>query len=353
MTKINEVGSVPHISSVSTPQGSKTFARLLVAKSIVGSPIEVPFAVIKGVHSGPTMWVQGVIHGDEFAGSEAIRRIIHDVNPEELSGSIIAIPIVSTTAYASHMRYSSRDGKDLDFSYTGNTEGTFSERYAELLLNEISSTLTKGDFMFDLHGSPGGTEMQPWVDYHAIGGDSEDSSRAAAEASGVRVVYKITPVKEYKGEIGSSTVLADEYLPTSSAMKILGRVKLGRVIIEAGSTVAGNEDVDVQYLGILNVMKHLKMLEGTPKIPNPQRRVYINEARRVMAKKVGFWRPVAVPGNMIAEGDPVALVTDEFGREIENLTSPVKGIVLINKPNSFVDPLSNVLGYRYGALIGF
>jgi len=54
-----------------------------------------------------------------------------------------------------------------------------------------------------------------------------------------------------------STTFADEYLPNSSAMQILKRVKLGRLVIEAGSTVVRNEDVIVQYSGVLNVMKHL------------------------------------------------------------------------------------------------
>jgi len=92
-------------------------------KSIVGSPIEMPFAIIRGARDGPKIWVQGVIHGDEFVGSETVRRIINDLDPETLSGTLIGIPIVSTTAYAAHMRYSSIDHKDFDFSFTNNPSG--------------------------------------------------------------------------------------------------------------------------------------------------------------------------------------------------------------------------------------
>ena len=345
-----EVGSVPSIASLAVKPNTKTYGRLFVAKSIAGSPVEVPFAVIRGAREGPKMWIQGVIHGDEWAGGETVRRIINDLVPEKLVGTVIAIPIVSTTAYAAHMRYSFIDHKDLDFSYTENPTGTFSERYANLLSKEISSLMTENDFLFDLHGSPGGTNMQPWVDYHAVGGESEKCSRVAADITGVRVVYKITPVKEYKGEIGMSVQLADEYLPTSSAMHTLKRVKLGRLVIEAGSTLVQNEDVGVQYNGVVNVMKHMKMLKGSP-TKQKQKRVYVSEATRVMANNTGFWRPLARPGNFVSKGETIAIVTDEYGRRIETAASPVNGILLINKPNSFVDPLSNVLGFRYGALV--
>jgi predicted deacylase len=72
-----------------------------------------------------------------------------------------------------------------------------------------------------------------------------------------------------------------------------------------------------------------------------------------MAKNTGFWRPVAVPGNMVSKGEVLAVVTDEYGRKTEEAISPVDGILLINKPNSFVDPLSYVLGHRYGALVAY
>jgi hypothetical protein len=352
MGDIVEVGSVSSIAKLAVKRESKTFGRLTVSKSLDGSLIEMPFAIIKGAREGPKMWVQGTLHGDEYAGSETVRRIINDLTPKELSGTVIAVPVVSTTAFSAHMRHSFIDNKDLDFSFTNNPSGTFTERFACLLLNEITSTLTDQDFMFDLHGSPGGTLMQPWVAYHATGDNAEEKSRAAAEASNVRVVYKITPVKEWTEQIGESTTLADEYLPTSFAMQMLKRVKAGRLVIESGSDVLMGNDVDVQYAGVLNVMKQVGMLEDSPTQP-PENRVYISNTRRAMAKNRGFWRPLISPGKDVSKGQLLALVTDEYGRKAEDITAPADGILLINRLNSFVDPLSGALNRRYGAFIGY
>jgi predicted deacylase len=347
-----EVGSVSSIAKLTVKRGSKAFGRLTIGKSLDGSLIEMPFAVIKGAREGPKMWVQGTLHGDEFAGGETVRRIINEFTPKELSGTVIAVPVVSTTAFSAHMRYSFIDNKDLDFSFTNNPSGTFSERFACLLLDEITSTLTDQDFMFDLHGSPGGTLMQPWVAYHATGDRAEEKSRVAAEASGVRVVYKITPVKEWTEQIGESTTLADEYLPTSFAIQMLKRVKADRLVIESGSDVVMGNDVEVQCTGVLNVMKHVGMLEGSP-IQPAEDKVYISNTRRAMAKNRGFWRPIILPGENVFNGQRLALVTDEYGRKIEDITAPTDGILLINRLNSYVDPLSGVLSRRYGAFIGY
>lgn len=352
MAEIIEVGSVSSIAELTVKRESKTFGRLTIGKFLDGSLIEMPFAIVKGARDGPKMWVQGTLHGDEFSGGETVRLIINDMAPEKLSGTVIAVPIVSTTAFSAHMRCSFIDNKDLDFSFTNNPSGTFTERYACLLLDEITSTLTDQDFMFDLHGSPGGTLMQPWVAYHAIGDITEEKSRLAAEATGVRVVYKITPVKEWTDQIGESTTLADEYLPASFAVQMLKRVKVGRLVIESGSDVVMGNDVDVQYTGVLNVMRHVGMLEGSP-IQPAESRVYISNTRRAMAKNRGFWRPIISPGRNVTKGQRLALVTDEYGRETEDITAPTDGILLINRLNSYVDPLSGVLNRRYGAFVGY
>jgi len=219
---------------------------------------------------------------------------------------VIGVPIVNTTAFSSHMRYSFIDHKDLDFSFTDNPLGTFTERLAGLLLRELTSTLSDEDFMFDLHGSPGGTLTQPWVAYYA-GGTSP--SRRAAEATGITVVC-ISATPEYKENISEGTTLADEYMPTAFAKQMLKRVKLGRLVIESGSTVVLEPEVMVQYNGVMNVMKHLGMLEGSPTQPT-EKRIYINDTRRVMARNRGFWPPMVPPGSMVSKGEMLAVVADE------------------------------------------
>ena len=55
MVKINEVGSVESIAALTVAPESKASGRLTITKSIDGSLIEMPFAVIKGKKDGPKM----------------------------------------------------------------------------------------------------------------------------------------------------------------------------------------------------------------------------------------------------------------------------------------------------------
>ena len=100
------IGSVESLSDREVEACSKCYGRLFVTRNIDGSVIEIPFAVIKGKEETPSMWIEGSVHGDEFAGNAAIRRIINDLDPENLHGTVIAIPIVNTTAYSAHRRHS-------------------------------------------------------------------------------------------------------------------------------------------------------------------------------------------------------------------------------------------------------
>jgi uncharacterized protein len=346
------VESVESISKLTVKPVSKSFGRLTVTKGIDGSLIEIPFAVIKGKKEKPTMWIQGSMHGDEFVGSAAIRRIIDGLMPESLHGTVIAIPIINTTAYSAHRRHSPIDNRDLYLSFAGNPLGLFSERVAGVLLQEMVSSLTADDFLFDLHGSPAGCIMQPWVAYKATGDVSEEKSRKAAEASGIRVVWKNVPCLDYKEGFGESSTLSDEAIPVGSfSMELLKRLRLGMVTIESGSSFALETDILLQYEGVMNVMKHLGMLEGSLKKLSEDK-VHIIDTRRAMAKDRGFWQPFVQPGLMVEKNQRIAVVTDEFGRMKEDITAPESGILLINKLSSFIDPLSDVLSERYGAFVG-
>ena len=62
---------------------------------IAGLAQPTPVLVVNGVHPGPALCLTATIHGDELNGIEIIRRMVYDLDPEELSGAVIGIPIVN------------------------------------------------------------------------------------------------------------------------------------------------------------------------------------------------------------------------------------------------------------------
>ncbi len=68
-----------------------------------GESVEIPVACITGSTPGPTFAVTSGMHAGEYAGILAAQRLIREVKPEQLSGRLIVVPVISTRAFL--MRY--------------------------------------------------------------------------------------------------------------------------------------------------------------------------------------------------------------------------------------------------------
>ena len=53
-----------------------------------GEAIRFPVGTVHGVEDGPTLVVLGGMHGSEFCGIEAAIRLLREVEPEQLKGTL-------------------------------------------------------------------------------------------------------------------------------------------------------------------------------------------------------------------------------------------------------------------------
>jgi predicted deacylase len=54
-----------------------------------GQSLEIPFTVLHGKKPGKTLYVQVAQHGSEIMGLDALRRLIAELDPGEMSGTLI------------------------------------------------------------------------------------------------------------------------------------------------------------------------------------------------------------------------------------------------------------------------
>src|SRR6478609_261792 len=66
-----------------------------------GEFISIPVVTIAN-GDGPTVLVSGGTHGDEYEGQIAALRLVAEIEPAQVSGRIIAIPVISTEASQAH-----------------------------------------------------------------------------------------------------------------------------------------------------------------------------------------------------------------------------------------------------------
>ena len=108
--------------------------------------IDIPVLVLNGAKDGPTLLMVSTQHGIEIQGIEVIHKIMREmVDPNELRGAIIGIPVENPLAFMHHQYLSWIDNQDLGGGGSASPltadkpGGTATERLAHILWQEAWS----------------------------------------------------------------------------------------------------------------------------------------------------------------------------------------------------------------------
>lgn len=219
----------------------KSFSWLPVTTLASGMELRIPVHRIVGAQPGPVLGVTAGIHGDEYLPLEAVRQLVQQLDPSQLRGTVVAIPVVNPLAIESQTRNTPLDMLNLNRVFPGDSNGWLTELIANAVCDKF---LPEIEYLVDLHA--GGA--QPIVDYVYIQND-EDMSRAF----GFPALYR--PPNPF---VGTLTDVAQQR-------------DIRCVVVEMGGGMIENDIYLERGLrGILNVMKYLKMLPGEPIMPDKQ-----------------------------------------------------------------------------------
>ena len=113
-----------------------------------GGTLGFPVLVARGRRPGPTLVVSANVHGDEYEGVRAILEIFEWLDPEAMSGDLLAVPVVNVPAFWSGTRTSPLDDANLARVFPGDPDGTPSQQIA---WHFAHSVIARADFYLDLH----------------------------------------------------------------------------------------------------------------------------------------------------------------------------------------------------------
>jgi predicted deacylase len=207
-----------------------------------GAPLRIAVHEINGAPGGPTLGVSALIHGDEITGPEVVRRVIDAVDPARLRGRLRLVPVANPLAFQTLTRGTplAVEAGNLNRVFPADPTLDLPARLAQALQTQFLDEITH---LVDLHA--GGTF--PIVDYSISLRDLD-----MALAFGQRVVRQ---VEGYAGTMGA---LAAAQQKSSLVPEIGGGYALDTDYIEMG------------VRGTLNVMRHLKMIDGRVELPPQQ-----------------------------------------------------------------------------------
>ena len=313
------------IGDIRANRGEIARGFLNVGETATG-PIQLPIVIINGKAPGPSLCLSGGVHATEYAPIEAVMRVITQVTPDNLRGTIVAVPIVSMHMFAHRCGFVSPiDGLNLNKVAPGG-DGSISEILVRALLDEV---ITKCQYHIDLHAGDLGEMLWEFAGYPLTGNPELDEQ-------GEALVRLYSPRLICLSRDGAS-------LPPFVGSIVHSATRRGVVSILAesgGNGTLEEKDVQVHLDGLWNVMRYLKMVEGEPSIPGPQ----ISATGRVItrASRAGLLRLKVAVGDTISDGQAVAEISDVFGRIVEDirvLKGGIAGLVWAHKAVNTGDPV--------------
>lgn len=296
-------------------EGEKRWVALPIAEDADGSEITVHACVVNG-GDGPTLWAQGCLHGSEHVGGLALRDVVNDVDPSEVAGTVIGVPVANPPAFRGKHRLIPIDGGDVNRSFRGDPAGTFAEMLAHTL---FTTALEHADYVIDLHNGGNEYVVPGFSIFSRTGDEAESVAREMVEATGLP--YAVGIDREFGGSMG--TELAAEGVPAA--------------VVEAGGRGhITQEFYDANRDAVIDIAKQVDVLDGKPReVESPE---YFEELDWLRTPTGGFFEPSVNANTTVEEGTTMARITDVTGETREVFEAPYDGVVLCMRTYGMARP---------------
>src|SRR5216683_88198 len=137
------------VGTASAALGQKATGYLAVPAG-VDAATNIPVVVVNGAKPGKVLALVSGAHGTEYASIIAIEKLISDLDPAQVAGTVILVPLVNVPSFEQKVPHVNPvDGKSMNRFYPGKADGTQTERASFLITKEI---VDRCDYLIDYHG---------------------------------------------------------------------------------------------------------------------------------------------------------------------------------------------------------
>jgi len=279
----------------------------------VDAATSIPVVVVHGAKPGPTLALVTGAHGTEYVSIIAVEKLIGVLDPAEISGTVILVPLVNVVSFEQKVPHVNPvDGKSMNRFYPGKADGTQTDRALYAITKEV---VDRCDYLIDYHGGDLDESLRPYAYWGPTGKAEQDRiSKDMVLAFGLDhiIIWKERPTDP----------AATRYLDNTASVR--GKAS---IVVEAGHAgTVEPDDVALLVNGTLNTMRALKMLPGEAKrVENP---VWIVKLDDLIAEQSGIFYPLVKRGTYVAAGMKVGYATDYVGKVIQEFRAPEAGVVL-------------------------
>lgn len=300
------------VGTATATRGQKATGAIEVPAGI-DAALSIPVAVIHGAKPGPVLALVAGAHGTEYTSIIALEKMIGLLNPAEISGTVIIVPLINIQSFEQKVPHVNPvDKKSMNRWYPGKMDGTQTDRASYLITKQV---VEQCDHLIDLHGGDLDESLRPYSYWTKTGNEKQDQiSREMVLAFGLdHIIISTDRPKDPQ---------ASRYLENTATTR-------GKPSITAEAGHAGTvetDDLNALMNGCVNVMRYLKMLPGTAAmVEHP---VWFEKVATLASEQTGIFYPSVKRGTYVEQGTKVGYVTDYLGNVIFEARAPVAGVVL-------------------------
>ncbi|HBK70456.1 MAG TPA: succinylglutamate desuccinylase [Flavobacteriaceae bacterium] len=281
--------------------GESNLIKIPIDRLPTGTLIEIPVYIFNGKEAGPTILLQGGLHGDEVNSVELIRRMLINKNYKIHKGCVIVVPLLNVFGFLNLSR--DMHGKDVNRSFPGSKKGSLAGRMAFYLMQEIVENV---DFGIDFH--TGGEQRCNYPQIRYTNEDEQAKHLATIFNAPYQFASKLIPKSFrnacYKHNIPILVFEGGEAL------------RLDRLSIKKGIN------------GTLNVLRYFDMIAKSVIIPEMEKGIEIISRKWVRAKYAGLFRTIIKNGASVKKGQTLGYIMDTYGETSFKIKAPYDGYII-------------------------
>ena len=301
--------------------GQKHFLYFQGAQMPTGQHWYVSVTVVKGARPGKRGVLTSGVHGDEMSSVHTVQTVMNQLDPAQMSGTVMAVTDVSRPALESMQRRWPNQGRgadliDMNREWPGNQNGaTAPSRHAGLLFNRLLRP--NADFAIDFHTGTTGFEVTAFN----IGGMDVPEVKAMVE---LYPVGQIFDNHVYPGVLHNAfmDVGIPSFTPEIGAARVLD-----------------HEMISLFVEGTMNVLKHHGIVAGPMGRTGKDVTVFVgNSSFPILATAGGLVEYLVKLNDKVGAGQKIAIQRNSFGEVVAEYTSGVAGEITGLRSDAMSEP---------------
>ena len=290
----------------------------------------VSVMVAVGAKPGKRVALTAGLHGDEISPVHMIQTVMNQLDPTQMSGTVLAVPDVSRPAMEGMARRWPNSGRGIDLvdinrEWPGNENGaTAASRHAGLLFNKLLRP--NADYALDFHTGTTGMDVTAF-------------NLARMELPEVRAMAELFPIDQIFDNPAYPTLLANAFID----------VGIPALTPEIGaSRILDLEMIPLFVEGTMNVLKHHGIISGQIARTGKDTNVFrANSGHTILATHGGFVELLVKLKEKVNVGQKVAIQRNAFGEVVAEYTSGVAGEVMARRSDATAEPGIPLIGILY------